>query len=79
MASPGTFGRTVLQFGLLLMLIPVTACAGFEPYEPRNDRVEGPKQGLFSGEAGEFVIYEKAEETELDDEKNKNKSENSPD
>ena len=79
MAGPGTPGQTVLRLGLLLMVILLTACSGFEPYEPRNDRVEGPKQGLFSGEAGEFVIYEKAEETELDDEKNKNKSENSPD
>jgi hypothetical protein len=28
-----------------------------EPYDPRDERVEGPKKGLFSGEAGKFVIY----------------------
>jgi len=42
---------------LLAALLLVTGCAGMKPYEPRDDRVEGPKQGLFSGEAGEFVIY----------------------
>ena len=81
MVSPGISGQTLLRLGLLLMVMLVTACSGFEPYEPRNDRVEGPERGLFSGEEGEFVIYEKAEEKELDDEENKNKSEgqSSPD
>jgi hypothetical protein len=42
---------------LLAALLLVSGCAGFEPFEPRNDRVEGPERGLFSGKAGEFVIY----------------------
>jgi hypothetical protein len=36
-----------------------------EPYEPRDHREEGPKQGLFSGEEGEFVIFRR-ENTERD-------------
>jgi hypothetical protein len=79
MSNPGTSGQIVLGFGLVLMVMLVTACAGFEPYEPRNHRVEGPKQGLISGESGEFVIYEKAEKTVIDDEERKNKEQNSPD
>jgi hypothetical protein len=27
-----------------------------EPYEARNEREEGPKQGLFTGSDGEFVL-----------------------
>ena len=42
---------------LLAAVLLVGGCAGFEPFEPRDDRVEGPKKGLFSGEAGEFVIF----------------------
>jgi hypothetical protein len=42
---------------VLLTAMLVSACAGVEPFEPRNDRVEGPQRGLFSGEAGEFVIF----------------------
>lgn len=34
----------------------VTGCAGMEPYEARNEREEGPKQGLFTGSDGEFVL-----------------------
>ena len=39
----------------------VAGCAGMKPYEPRNNREEGPERGLFSGEQGEFVILRKAE------------------
>ena len=59
MDSSGTLGRAVLRFGGLLIAMLLTACAGLKPFEPRNDRVEGPEQGLFSGEAGEFVILRK--------------------
>lgn len=65
MDSSGTLGRAVLRFGGLLIAMLLTACAGLKPFEPRNDRVEGPEQGLFSGEAGEFVIWRK--DTELAD------------
>ena len=46
---------TVLLFAVLLALA-VSAC-GMEPYEPRNNREEGPKSGLLTGEQGEFVIF----------------------
>lgn len=49
--------RAALSTGSLLAAVLVSACAGLEPFEPRNDRVEGPERGLFSGEAGEFVIF----------------------
>ena len=49
--------RAILGSGLLLTAVLLSACRGFEPFEPRNDRVEGPEYGLFSGEAGEFVIF----------------------
>lgn len=42
---------------LLLALLAVSACEGIEPYEPRNNREEGPKNGLLTGEEGEFVIF----------------------
>lgn len=41
---------------LMLALLAVSAC-GMEPYEPRNNREEGPKSGLLTGEEGEFVIF----------------------
>jgi hypothetical protein len=36
--------------------------AGIEPYEPRNNRQEGPEKGLFTGSEGEFVIFRKTDE-----------------
>jgi hypothetical protein len=39
------------------MALLLNGCTGMEPYEPRDHREEGPEQGLFSGEAGEFVIF----------------------
>ena len=57
MTIAGTPGRVALWIGPLLMALVVTGCAGFQPFEPRNDRVEGPERGLFSGETGEFVIF----------------------
>ena len=35
----------------------VIGCTGMSPYEPRNNREEGPEKGLFSGSQGEFVIF----------------------
>ena len=52
--------RKVLPIGPLLVALMVTACAGIKPYVPRDDREEGPKQGLFSGPEGEFVIFRSA-------------------
>ena len=42
---------------LLTAFLLLIGCAGLEPYEPRDDRVEGPDQGLFTGESREFVIH----------------------
>ena len=51
--------RKVLQLGALLVSLMVTGCAGINPNDDvwRNVQEDGPKQGLFSGSDGEFVIY----------------------
>lgn len=49
--------KTWTGAALLLALLTVSACDGMEPYEPRNNREEGPERGLFTGEEGEFVIF----------------------
>ena len=53
----------------------VSGCAGIEPYEPRNDREEGPKKGLFTGSEGEFVIFRKVDEAETGGEASKGSDE----
>ncbi len=41
----------------LMAVISVSGCSGITPDGSlRNDREEGPVQGLFSGPDGEFVI-----------------------
>ena len=50
-----------MWIGLLLTAF-LAGCAGIEPYEPHDYRREGPKQGLFSGSKGEFVIYRTTDE-----------------
>ena len=55
---------------LLLMVVVMVGCAGIEPYEPRNNREEGPATGLFTGSQGEWVIVgPKAEETDAEEKK----------
>ncbi|QQO56783.1 MAG: hypothetical protein N838_28890 [Thiohalocapsa sp. PB-PSB1] len=50
--------RRGIQSALFCLLALLCAgCTGWAPFEPRDEREEGPKAGLFSGEAGEFVIY----------------------
>jgi len=63
--------RKALWIGPLLVALLVTGCAGIEPYEPRNNREEGPEKGLFTGSEGEFVIFRKAAEPEADSEAGK--------
>ena len=41
---------------LLLMWLFLTGCSGITPYQPRNNREEGPEKGAFTGSKGEFVI-----------------------
>ena len=47
---------------LLLIVFILAGCAGIKPYEPRNNREEGPEKGLFTGSEGEFVIFKRADE-----------------
>ena len=49
--------KTGAGTALLLALLAVAGCAGMEPYEARNNREEGPAEGLFTGSEGEFVIF----------------------
>ena len=55
---------------MLLLVVVLAGCAGIEPYEPRNNREEGPEKGLFTGSQGEWVIVgPKAAETEAEEKK----------
>jgi len=69
--------RKLLLIGPLLVALLVAGCAGIEPYEPRNNREEGPQKGLFSGSEGEFVIFRKANDPETDRETRKRLDETS--
>jgi hypothetical protein len=60
---------------LLLALVFIAGCAGITPYEPRNNREEGPEQGLFTGSEGEFVIYRSGEKPKPNSEQNKHPDE----
>lgn len=44
-------------FTLLALTVFIAGCSGITPTELRNDREEGPQQGLFTGSAGELVIF----------------------
>lgn len=48
--------RKALRIGPFLVILMVAGCDGMKPYEARDDREEGPEQGIFSGSDGEFVI-----------------------
>ena len=62
---------------LLLMVVVMAACAGIEPYEPRNNREEGTEKGLFTGSQGEWVIVgPKTEETDTEEKKRPQKPAN---
>ncbi|MEE9530506.1 MAG: hypothetical protein V3W52_05910 [Syntrophobacteria bacterium] len=64
--------RKALWIGTLLVaLLVIAGCAGIEPYEPRDNREEGPEKGLFTGSEGEFVIFRKADEPETGSEESK--------
>jgi hypothetical protein len=55
---------------LLLFVVVMSGCAGMKPYEPRNNREEGPAKGLFTGSQGEWVILgPKAETTDAEEKK----------
>ena len=55
---------------MLLMVVVMAGCAGIEPYEPPNNREEGPEKGLFTGSQEEWVILgPKAAETGAEEKK----------
>jgi hypothetical protein len=60
---------------LLLIVVVMAGCAEIQPYEPRNNREEGPEKGLFTGSEGEWVIFRKAEEQDKDSEDQKSADE----
>jgi hypothetical protein len=70
-----THRRKALWIGALLVALLVTGCTGIKPYEPRNDREEGPEKGLFTGSEGEIVIFRKADEPETGSEASKRSDE----
>ncbi len=67
--------RKVLWIGFLLVAsLIIAGCTGIEPYEPRNNREEGPEKGLFTGSQGEWVIVgPKKPETDKEDEEHPDK------
>jgi hypothetical protein len=68
-------GKVLWIVALLVASLVVFGCAGTKPYEPRNNREEGPEKGLFTGSEGEFVIFRKAEEPETGSEDSKSSDE----
>jgi hypothetical protein len=67
--------KVLMIVAVLVVLLVVAGCAGIKPYEPRNNREEGPEKGLFTGSEGEFVIFRKAEELKKESEDKKSLSE----
>ena len=49
-------GWVSLAAAVLLLCLLVTGCSSIKPYQPRNNREEGPERGIFTGSKGEFVI-----------------------
>jgi hypothetical protein len=68
-------GKVLWIVALLVASLVVVGCAGIKPYEPQNNREEGPEKGLFTGSKGEFVILRKAEETKNGSENTKSPGE----
>jgi hypothetical protein len=49
--------RRLIGIMTLIVMMSVSSCSGITPDGSlRNDREEGPEQGLFSGPDGEFVL-----------------------
>jgi hypothetical protein len=64
---------------LLVACLIIAGCAGITPYEPRNNREEGPEKGLFTGSQGEFVIYRLDEKQQTESEEKKGPDETEAD
>ena len=68
--------RKLLWIGVsLVALLVIFGCAGIQPYEPRDNREEGPEKGIFTGSEGEFVIFRKADEPKKESEDKKSPGE----
>jgi hypothetical protein len=59
---------------LWTVVLMFAGCAGITPYDPPDHGEPPPSRGLFSGADGEFVIYQKADETDPDGEAIENKN-----
>jgi len=75
MRISGINRRKALWVGPVLAALLVSGCAGIKPYEPRDNREEGPEKGIFTGSEGEFVIFRKADEPETGSEASKRSDE----
>ena len=71
--------RKALWIVSLLVVLLVAGCAGIKPYEPLDNREEGPKKGLFTGSEGEWVIFRKADELKTESEAEKSSDETADD
>jgi hypothetical protein len=69
--SHGLGRKTLWIETLLLASLVIGGCAGFKPYESRNNREKGPEMGLFTGSRGAFEILRKAEAPEKSSEDKK--------
>jgi len=68
-------GKVLLLATLLVASLVFCGCGGIKPYEPRDHREEGPEKGVFTGSAGEFVIFRKADEPKKESEDKKSPGE----
>jgi hypothetical protein len=50
----------------------IFGCTGIQPFEPRDNREEGPQKGLFTGSQGEFVIFRRTDASNKTGEDHKN-------
>lgn len=71
--------KALWAIALLVACLIIAGCAGITPYEPRNNREEGPQKGLFTGSQGEFVIYRLDEKPETQSEQKKGPDETEAD
>jgi hypothetical protein len=42
-------GKALWVVAFLVVSLVISGCTGIKPYEPRNNREEGPEKGLFTG------------------------------
>lgn len=63
--------KAVWLGSLMAALLLISGCAGMEPYEPRDIRVEGMEHGVFTGSEGEFVVFSKGDKSETGSESGK--------